>query len=243
MDSELVDQLENTSPSFDWNCIREGSSGHLHPTFSYGLSDMFRSALAVDNQSPYHSKQPNSLFLRSKQSRDPVIAANHPLAEPYLNAFIDTVQDCLPILRHSDIALFRAVSTGAAIVESLPSYHMALAIGAMLVCDNNPVSSYDAIGFFESASLTSHPMRSDLQTLQLFLLVTTFSLFHSAAGSTWHLNGLVVQLAIALGLHHKPSSRTQLSDAADEGKLFWVVYILDRSDISNIAARSMSLQC
>jgi hypothetical protein len=243
MHSKLIGPLENPSPLFDWNCIGEGNSSRLHPAFSYGLGDMFRSALAVDNQSPYHSRRPNPLFLRSRPIREPMIVANFPLAETYLNVFIDTVQDCLPILRHSEIALFRAVSTGSASIDSLPIYHMALAIGAILASDNHPISSYDAIGLFESAVLESHPMRSDLQTLKMFILATVFSLFHSAAGSTWHLNGLVIQLAIALGLHHEPSSQTQTSDAADEGKLFWVVYILDRSEASNIAAQPMSLQC
>ena len=70
----------------------------------------------------------------------------------------------------------------------------------------------------------------DTQILQFVLLVTVFSLFHSAAGSTWHLLGLAMQLAIALDLHrdNDARNRAQPSGSRLATNLFWTAYILDR---------------
>lgn len=225
-------------PSFDWTSIGEGDSNRLHPTFAYGLGYMFQSAVAVDNRFPYHSRQRNLLFPRVRRDQAPGSSQENPLAQTYLDTFLGTVQECLPILQEADIALFRTIVTGAAHVES-SVFQMTLAIGAMLTPGNDPVSSYHAIDFFGAAMNTCNPTTPDLQTLQIFLLVTIFSLFHSAAGSTWHLLGLAVQVAVALGLHHKQGAQAQLPDQIHRENLFWTVYVLDRS-VTSVVQRIFS---
>lgn len=217
-------ELDNPrTQSFDWAVIGECDSARLHPLLSYGLGDMFWTAVAVDNKSPYHSRQPNSLVPRIRHRRSPSLAFQQQdpsLARTYFDVFLTTVQPCLPILSPDETA-----------VAESPATHMSMALGAMLQPAGDPVSQYHAIHLLEGALDAIGTIETDLRTLQLFVLFTLFSLFHCAAGSTWHLLGLTLQVAVALGLHHKRVERAQpqlTSEDEEKDRLFWVAYILDR---------------
>ncbi len=213
-------------PSFDWTSIGEGDSNRLHPTFAYGLDHMFRSAVAVDNGFPYHSRQRNLLFPGAWRDRASGSSQSHPFASTYLQTFLDSVQRCLPVFSDADLLRFKAADGSDEHPVGDPTFEMALAIGAVLTPGNEAISSYHALEFFGAALRQANPASLDVQTLQLFILVTIFSLFHSAAGSTWHLLGLATQVAVALGLHHKQGA--QLPDHRHRQNLFWIVYVLDR---------------
>ncbi|KAH6679900.1 hypothetical protein F5X68DRAFT_244807 [Plectosphaerella plurivora] len=214
---------QDTTESFDWAAIGEGDSARLHPILSYSLGDMFWAAVAVDNKSPYHSAQPNSLIPRTRHRRPPGSAfqdQNPSLAKTYLDAFLTTVQPCLPILSPAETA-----------VAESPAAQMSMALGAMHRPGGDPVSQYHAVHLLEGALDAIGNVQTDLRTLRLFVLVTLFSLFHCAAGSTWHLHGLTLQVAVALGLHHRPVRRAQhmqTPEDLEKESLFWVAYVLDR---------------
>jgi hypothetical protein len=220
------------TPSVDWAAIGEGASAQLHPLLSYGLRDMFLSAVAVGNQSPYHSRQPNSLFPRVKQPRQPAPVFQNPAqTRIYLDVFLDNVQKCLPILSIADLEVYTSTGHEDVTAAGSPITRMTLALGAMLRPGGDPVSNYHAVQLLEGALHDVGMVETDAQTLRLFILVTLFSLFHSAAGSTWHLLGLTVQVAVALGLNHRQTGRAQTLQTPEDSErdgLFWTVYILDR---------------
>lgn len=71
---------EPKQPDFNWSAVSQDHWDSIHPHLSYGLKDMFRSAIAVDNRSPYHFRQRNALLpvMRrnqgSKTMPDPSVA-------------------------------------------------------------------------------------------------------------------------------------------------------------------------
>lgn len=219
--------LRDSSTPFDWSTIGEVDSGNLHPRLAYGMADMIRSAIAVDNAFPYHSKQSNPMFLPA--GKKDLHIRTHPLMEVYLSSYLESLHLCFPFLSVSllqeDASRLRASG-----VVDIPTTLLALALGALHRRDRDPTSFYHAMLLFETAvkSLNSLPSTASLVTLQVLLLVSLFSLCSPAGGSTWHLLGLATQVSISLGLHHRKIEANDSEESFVRSAAFWSVYILDR---------------
>lgn len=106
---------------------------------------------------------------------------------------------------------------------------MVLAIGA-LTQDNSSLERSCHVVFCANAArqnMAQVTSKESIETLQLLLLLTIFSLYDPCGGSSWHLVGLSLQVAIALGLHQIPQDHIQASSGFGE-RAFWCAYVLDR---------------
>lgn len=167
---------------FDWRTIGEVGSSILHPQLAYGMTCMILSAINVDNRFPFHSRQPNPLLSHKRQTAGPYQAHSH--IPVYLDAYLESVHSCFPILEETVFRSCRCLKSGD-LIES-PNLLMVLAVGAVLCPDQGPLATYHAIELFTTAvdcyALT--PQAVTLQTLQFLLLATFFSMLNPAGGST-----------------------------------------------------------
>ncbi|KAF5008487.1 hypothetical protein FDECE_5246 [Fusarium decemcellulare] len=212
---------------FDWSTIGEVNSGMLHPRLAYGIKNMVRDALSIDNSVPFHSREPNSLCPGVAQL--PFPPQDHPLAPEYLASYFDHVHSCLPFLHEKEPAELLDRQRLSSDMSS-PILPMVLAVGAILRPGRNPITTYNAIGFHNAAveSFESLPPSSSIQTVQFLLLATILSLYSPTGGSTWHLLGLAIQVSITLGLHHRRGIALQGEDRPIAESIFWSTYVLDR---------------
>ncbi|KAJ3546089.1 hypothetical protein NM208_g2185 [Fusarium decemcellulare] len=219
--------LQDGATPFDWSTIGEVDSGKLHPRLAYGIKNMVRDALSIDNSAPFHSREPNSLCPRVAQL--PFPPQDHPLAPEYLTSYFDHVHSCLPFLSEKEPTEFLVRQRLSSDMDS-PILPMVLAVGAILRPGRNPITAYNAIVFHNAAmeSFESLPPSSSIQTVQFLLLATIFSMYSPTGGSTWHLLGLAIQVSITLGLHHRRGIVLQREDRPVAENIFWSTYILDR---------------
>ncbi|KAF4465895.1 C6 transcription factor [Fusarium albosuccineum] len=220
--------LQDGVTPFDWSTIGEVDSGKLHPRLAYGIKNMVRDALSIDNSVPFHSREPNSF---PGVAQLPFPSQDHPLAPEYLTSYFDHVHSCLPFL-HENMKEPTELLDRQRLSSDMgsPILPMVLAIGAILRPGRNPITTYNAIVFHNAAveSFESLPPSSSIQTVQFLLLATIFSLYSPTGGSTWHLLGLAIQVSITLGLHHRRGIALQGEDRLIAENIFWSTCVLDR---------------
>ncbi|KAH8891200.1 hypothetical protein GQ53DRAFT_151451 [Thozetella sp. PMI_491] len=107
---------------------------------------------------------------------------------------------------------------------------MILAIGAMLPGPQSLLRAHEVTALAARARAHSAQVLGGhtLRSLQLLLLLTVFSLFDPMGGNTWHLAGLALDTAIAIGLHREKNVGREAGHDAVYRKAFWSCYLLDR---------------
>ena len=108
------------------------------------------------------------------------------------------------------------------------SYHITLAISMLISQPNGSISPtfYRASRTFLGRTLR----HGGLVSLQALLSLALYSLFSTSGPSVWHILGVAMRLATAMGLHKAkpPSSSTDLPRREMEKRAFWSLYALDR---------------
>lgn len=225
---ETMDAQGSTNwNGFDWSIVGEAGAGTLHPRLAWGMSGMMQSAFSVDNAQPHSSATSNPLFPLVRSSLGPQ-HLSHPLMPAYLEAYFTHVQPAFPFLDEESIrGSMNQVLTVNTVQDDIPTLTLVLALGAAILPGKSHVSAYHSIELFASAcdGEIMKSTKTDLCSLQFGLLAVLFSLHHPSGGSSWHMIGLCVQMAVTLGLHHTKglSSGNTLGQNA-----FWTSYVLDR---------------
>ena len=108
------------------------------------------------------------------------------------------------------------------------SYHITVAISMLIGQPNGSVSPtfYHASRAFLGSALR----HEGLVSLQALLSLALYSLFSASGPSVWHILGVAMRLATAMGLHKTKllSSSTDLPLREMEKRAFWSLYALDR---------------
>lgn len=148
----------------------------------------------------------------------------------YLESYLSGVHCDLPFLRSSDLTLLQDELRGNLDFQNRPILCLVLAIGCLV---SGPKSLVDyqhitALQAYTKASLSHHLENYSLESLQLLLLLTIFSLLDPHGGCTWQLSGLALSVAITLGLHKEENFKDHGLDSSVQRNTFWSCYVIDR---------------
>ncbi|KAF9895346.1 hypothetical protein FE257_000250 [Aspergillus nanangensis] len=148
----------------------------------------------------------------------------------YLHSYLSNIHHDLPFLRPEDLNALHAslVAGTASYSDSITC--LVLAIGALTAGPPSLLGSQTVLYLAHQARENSSEILRgySLESLQLLILHTVFSLLDPYGGNTWHLSGLALSTAIALGLHAEDNLSKYTDESDTYRKAFWSCYILDR---------------
>ncbi|KAH8809450.1 fungal-specific transcription factor domain-containing protein [Xylogone sp. PMI_703] len=259
-ESALGHPLLNNPGVVDLNVLKELETVTLYHGETYSVQQMVRRVLHLKNTDPIGrmnlSQQKSLISLigpKSSRSSFNTELLQTSSALPYVDQYFSCVHSTFPFLSESDIrCTLGSISNKAQAPGRLIILYLILAIGAVFPSSTSFFDTANSAEYFLRASEVEFSYGETLETAQILLLFTIYSLLDSSAGNSWHLVDLAMQACILLGLHQSqlPGEGNTLKeeDLTQREQTFWTAYILDRCISSslglpmNIADNYITLQ-
>lgn len=218
--------------------LKEPETATLYRGELYGLREMTRRALELNNSNPRgfpRSSNNKGLVVSSQRlgissNRLTVDETERETMTTYINSFLSRVNAPFPIVVEDQAwECLRLLSTNTYMSsESRMQLYLILAIGAAMVPGSIFSHVHASAEYFLIAASLEYSFDDSRDTILVLLLLTLYSLLDPSTGSSWQLIDLAMQSCIVLGLHHAqirlPECRVSIC-AGDH--LFEVAYLLD----------------
>ena len=234
---------ESTPSTIDLTVLKEVETVTLYQGETYSLWQMLRRALQLDNGDPQGLRESAapciptlSQATRRSTSLEPRtdvgLPENH-FAVTYMENYFSTVHPTFPFLLESHVRdALKALYAGE---QQRPAsciiLYLVMAIGAVFPRSLGVLHMYNSALFFLRATGESFSYDESLETAQIFLLFTIYSLFDPGVGRTWDLVDLAMQMCIVLNLHlplaSQPGKGLQPGRTTESEKTFWTTFVLD----------------
>lgn len=198
------------------------------------VSGLISAALAVDGHNPSRASpsQPSLVFSNHliPLTRETTLAHVHRFLDwcvfiPHLD------QDCL-LKQYDDVVSQTQLENAFALGSTHFNVYMAIATGIMMSSDANRHSAL-ALSL-HAAAIKISPLVSRSQdpfkSIHAMILLIVYAMFCPTGGSAWHLTGVAMTNAIAMGLHKGSASKygNGTHSIYRIKWLFWSLYLLDR---------------
>lgn len=234
---------ESSPSSIDLTVLREVETVTLYRGETYSLYQMLRRALQLDNSDPRGllvrpAHQPLEMRRTQVQSSTCEVRTITGLPEHHCTiAYVDNYFSCLhptfPFLIEADVR--STLKASYSDQEHSPArtviLYLVMAIGSVFPCSHSFFDIYNSTSFFLRAVEVSFPYEESIETVQILVLFTIYSLFDSSMGRTWDLIDLAMQTCLVIGLHQPLSIQTRNNlrpGRADGGaQIFWTAFVLD----------------
>jgi hypothetical protein len=222
----------------DLTILKEPETATLYRGELYGLREMTRRALELDNSSPRglpRDRSNRGLVMSAttpgiRSSRTIVDEAEREIMATYINSFFSCVNATFSIVNEDQVwETMRLLSTNSWIYpEHLTQLYLILAIGAAMMPGSIFSHVHASAEYFLIATSQEYSYDDSGDTILILLLLTLYSLLDPSTGNSWQLIDLAIQSCIVLGLHqvqlHLPEYRSSMCSG---DHLFEVAYLLD----------------
>lgn len=222
----------------DLTILKEPETATLYRGELYGLREMTRRALELDNSSPRGLPRNSSnrglvvsaAKLRIRSSGTTVDEAEREIIATYINSFFSRVNATFSIVNEDQVwKTLRLMSTNSWIYpEHLSQLYLILAIGAAMMPGSIFSHVHVSTEYFLIATSQEYSYNDSRDTILILLLLTLYSLLDPSTGSSWQLIDLAIQSCIVLGLHQgQPYLQEYRSSMCSGDHLFESAYLLD----------------
>ncbi|KAK2596290.1 hypothetical protein N8I77_013186 [Diaporthe amygdali] len=221
-----------------------------------GMANLVKAATALDGADPARPTRPDpslSVLMTMAGGATEDLQMNRKATEKFMNLFLDEVAILYPyfdrdriegqyqLVVHDENEPPRHSAYLPSDADKFSTY-MAICIGTLLSSESMRLESYRTKLRKTSWGLLYSLLEDgdSLVPIMCLILLTIYATLSPDGGSAWQLLGLGMRQCIFMGLHRESEQHTK-AEMDTRRRLFWTMYILDRS-ISSVMDRPFLIQ-